>query len=203
MLTVNINVKKTWDKHRVYSLGKTSENILENKLFTGVFPAQQNYRPMSCLPCVNREYKCKENVRQTSRLLSWENTWKHFGKTKCSQEFFQRSKIDSEYHVFLVFTVNINVKKTWDKHRIYPLGKTSENILENKVFTGVFPAQQNYRRMPCFPCVNREYKCKKNVRQTPRLLSWENIWKHFGKRSVHGSFFSAAKLPANVMSSLC
>ena len=107
-----------------YSLRKTSENILKDKVFTGVFPAQQTSQWISCLPCINREFKCKENDRQTLRLLSWENIWKQFRKTKCLQEFFQPSKIAGECHVFLVFTVNINVKKTWGKHRVYPLGKT-------------------------------------------------------------------------------
>ena len=62
-------------------------------MFTGVFPAQQNCRRTSCLPCVNRQYKYKENVTQTDRA--------------------------------------------------YPLGKTSEHILEKKVFTEVFRSQQN------------------------------------------------------------
>ena len=52
------------------------------------------------------------------------------------------SKISGECHVFLVLTVNMNVKKTRDKHCVYSLGKTSENILKNKVFTGVFSAQK-------------------------------------------------------------
>ena len=74
-------------------IGKHRKNLIENIVFTGVSRAQQNFLRMSCLPCVNRQEKPIENVRQTP----------------C----------------------------------VYPLGKTSENILENKVFTEVFPAQQN------------------------------------------------------------
>ena len=102
---------------------------------------------------------------------------KTFWKAKCSREFSQRSKIYGECHVFLVLTMNINVKKTWDKHRVYPLGKTSENILENKVFTGVFPAKQSWQKMPCLPCVNYKQIQLENLRLTPRSLRRENVKK--------------------------
>ena len=65
-------------------------------------------------------------------------------------EVFYCGKTASELVVFLMLIVGIQTWKTSCKHCINPLGKTKENALENKVFTGVFQEHENNGFASCF-----------------------------------------------------